>query len=192
MNDASAIYGHIVKSLGDRAWLTQDRRADRRIVDLYHGSLLTQDQERITTEFPKANSNIRCVIATIAFGMGVDVPDVKYIFHWGPSKTMLAYWQEVGRCSRNGEGGECYLFVPPRSLDVRRVDLEMIELCKGNECVRTGVLSNLVIPMMDVTELQSLKIRKSCMNQCSTCSCERCQCCSRCHDSCPCNNHEVI
>ena len=114
MNDASAIYGHIVHSLGDTAWLTQDRRADRRIVDLYHGSLQEDDQKRVTQEFPKQNSVIRCVVATIAFGMGVDVGDVKYVFHWGPSASMLSYWQEVGRCCRNGERGECYLLVPPR------------------------------------------------------------------------------
>ena len=99
--------------LGDKAWLTEARNPRFHLVDMYHSSLLIEDQKRITTTFTKGDSVIRCVVSTIAFDLGVDVPDVKYIFHWGPSKSPLQYWQEVGRCSRNETVGECFLFISP-------------------------------------------------------------------------------
>ena len=188
MTDAAAIYSHMVHSLGDRAWLSEDRRADKSLVDLYHGSILAEDQTRIIAEFPKPCSVIRCVVATIAFGMGIDVADVKYIFHWGPSPSMLEYWQQVGRCSRNGENGECFLFVSPRSLDSRRAESQTIQLCKLKERLRIGILQHLVIPMMDVSGLQHLRSRELCHNGCSKCACDLCLCCSLCHATCPCNN----
>ena len=70
--------------------------------------LCKMTQQRITLEFSKAQNNIRFVKATIAFGLDVDVRDIKYIFHWGPIKISRQYWQEDDRCSRNCERGECY------------------------------------------------------------------------------------
>ena len=119
--------------------------------------------------------------------MGVDVGDVKYIFHWGPSRSLLEYWQEVGRCSRMEKRGECYMFITPRSLDPRRMDSDMIDLCKSGKCLRAGILGHLVIPGMDVSPLQSLRGRKSCSANCGKCTCELCSCCSRCHATCRCN-----
>ena len=42
------------------------------------------------------------VIATIAFGMGVNAPDIVRVVHWGPSQNVLNFWQEVGRRARGG------------------------------------------------------------------------------------------
>ena len=80
-----------------------------KIIGMYHSS-----SQRITLDLTKEGSHVRCVRAIIAFGLGVDVRDIKYIFHWGLSKSPLQYWQEVDRCSRNGERGECYMYILPR------------------------------------------------------------------------------
>ena len=187
MTDAAAIYSHILHSVGDRAWLSEKRRADRRTIEIYHSCLQQEDQVRITSEFPKHNSMVRCVVSTIAFGMGVDIPDIKYVIHWGPSKTILDYWQEVGRCARNGDSGEAFLYIVPRSLDQRRVDSDMIKMCKSNDCIRIAILEHLIIPNMDVTRIQQLKGRELCHNSCSNCKCQLCLCCSYCNARCPCN-----
>ena len=173
--------------LGAKGWLTEARNPRFRLVDMYHSSLLTEDQKRITTTFTKVDSVIRCVVAIIAFGLGADVPDVKYIFHWGPSKSPLQYWQEVGRCSRNETVGECFLFVSPRSLDVRRMDEDMVSICKSSKCLRVSILEHLTIPGMDVSRLDSLRQRSSCNDNCSQCNCSLCSCCSRCTEVCECN-----
>jgi ATP-dependent helicase YprA (DUF1998 family) len=57
---------------------------------------------RIPRVFCKSNSNLRCLFSTIAFGLGMQVPDVDIVIHWGPSDDILQYWQEVGRCGHVG------------------------------------------------------------------------------------------
>jgi superfamily II DNA helicase RecQ len=53
----------------------------------------------VFAEFPKLDSKIRVLITTVAFGMGVNIPDISYVLHWGVPITVVAYWQEVGRCA---------------------------------------------------------------------------------------------
>ena len=53
---------------------------------------------------------LRVVIATIAFGMGLDCPNVRRIIHWGPSNDVEAYIQETGRAGRDGESAEALLY----------------------------------------------------------------------------------
>lgn len=187
MNIASDIYGYIMSRLGDLAWLTNIRDPYMRTVDVYHRSCTSEDQVRVTEEFTKEDSVIRCVIATIAFGMGVQVPDVRYVFHWGCSASPLSYWQEIGRCSRDGKSGTCYLYLYPGALDKRRVDEKMISICKNTQCLRIQLLEHLTVTGMNLCRIQELKEREICTKNCDGCKCKYCICCSRCIESCLCN-----
>jgi ATP-dependent DNA helicase RecQ len=67
-----------------------------------------------------AGGEVDVMVATIAFGMGVDKPDVRFVFHRDVSESVDAYYQELGRAGRNGEPARAILFYRPEDLGRRR------------------------------------------------------------------------
>jgi ATP-dependent DNA helicase RecQ len=70
----------------------------------YHAGLDKTVRERRLKQF--LNEDGAVVVATIAFGMGIDKPDVRYVIHADPPASIEAYWQEVGRAGRDGQPAE--------------------------------------------------------------------------------------
>jgi superfamily II DNA helicase RecQ len=54
------------------------------VVEMFHGELDVETKNQITKEFASPNSNIRLLVSTVAFGLGVNIPDVRTVLHWGP------------------------------------------------------------------------------------------------------------
>ena len=81
------------------------KQADNILVEIYHKSTHQHSKERILTEFKSGSSRIRCIIATVAFRMGLDIRDVQLVVHIFCLKYILSYWQEAGRCARDGRHG---------------------------------------------------------------------------------------
>ena len=74
----------------------------------YHAGLSTD--ERVATQEWWTHSNRNVVVATIAFGMGIDKADVRYVYHYNLPKGLESYSQEIGRAGRDGEPSLCELF----------------------------------------------------------------------------------
>jgi ATP-dependent DNA helicase RecQ len=72
---------------------------------MYHSSADKETQDGIINEFRRPEIMIRCLAATVACGMGIQISDIGIIIHWGCPKSVLSYWQESGGCARDGRKG---------------------------------------------------------------------------------------
>jgi len=77
----------------------------------YHAGLTAGTRRRVLRAF--LADHVHVIVATSAFGMGIDKPDVRQVLHWGPPPTLEAYYQEAGRAGRDGKAAECLVLWRP-------------------------------------------------------------------------------
>ncbi|XP_074000832.1 ATP-dependent DNA helicase Q4 [Numenius arquata] len=95
------------------------RRPLKWIADAYHAGLSAAERRRVQKAF--MSGQLRLVVATVAFGMGLDKPDVRGVVHYNMPKNFESYVQEIGRAGRDGEPAHCHLFLDPEGGDLHEL-----------------------------------------------------------------------
>ncbi|CAH6791102.1 ATP-dependent DNA helicase Q4 [Phodopus roborovskii] len=86
------------------------------IAEAYHAGMCSQERRRVQDAFMQGH--LRVVVATVAFGMGLDRPDVRAVLHLGLPPNFESYVQAIGRAGRDGKPAHCHLFLQPQGEDI--------------------------------------------------------------------------
>ncbi|WP_432936003.1 RecQ family ATP-dependent DNA helicase [Kribbella sp. CA-253562] len=97
---------------------TSSSRGGRLRAAAYHAGLRKAERARVHEDFLAGRLDV--VVATTAFGMGIDKPDVRYVLHAGVADSLDSYYQEIGRAGRDGEPAQAVLFHGAADLGLRR------------------------------------------------------------------------
>lgn len=147
-----------------------------RLVDMYTHCTHESVKESILKNFKRV-SPLRIVVATIAFGLGVDCPDVRQTIHWGVPEDMETFIQETGRAGRDGQLSCSLLFYGKRDLNKKHTSSQLIDYCKNE---RKLCCKKIVFADFDTCD----------MDQLST-STTGCLCCCVCKETCLCGQCEL-
>src|SRR4051794_28016827 len=127
----------------------------------YHGGMSARRRDAIQDDFMADRA--RVVVATTAFGMGLDKPDVRWVFHADIADSVDSYWQEVGRAGRDGEPARAILFYRPEDLGVRRffagsgtIEADQIERLAGAIAAAPGPVDP--VDLRDELDLSATKL----------------------------------
>ncbi|WP_170439041.1 DNA helicase RecQ [Ruegeria arenilitoris] len=88
----------------------------------YHGGMEAEDRRIVETRFAREDGLI--VVATVAFGMGIDKPDIRWVAHADLPKSIEAYYQEIGRAGRDGGPAETLTLFGPDDIRLRRSQID--------------------------------------------------------------------
>ena len=113
-----------------------------RLLTMYTRASTDEMKSSIMSIFSLENSSLRLVIATTSFSMGIDIPDIREVIHWGPPNDLEQYAQEIGRAGRDGKDSLAVLMFDKASRYTKQ-GMRLYAACK-DECRRKNLFSNFI------------------------------------------------
>ena len=184
IKDINDLFVMFLDQLNENIYANGDPTSvNNRHIEMFSAALSEKHKSRILERFTK-DSNLRVVIATIAFGMGIDIPDIRNIVLWGAPESVCHFWQQIGRCGRDGKSSKAIYYrksVP--SLMKSSKELKAIFQHDSTQCIRKKLLEYLWLPEMGALSSPQAE----CLSRCKDCRCFMCKCCAVCQKGCACN-----
>ena len=131
----------------------------------YHAGLSNEARKEYQENF--INDDIKIMVATNAFGMGIDKPNIRWVLHYNMPQSIENYYQEIGRAGRDGEDSECVLLFSPGDVHTQKYLVEvgienperkrvqykklqqMVDLVYSNMCYRKSILNYFGEPFLE-------------------------------------------
>lgn len=143
-----------------------------RLFAQYHSPQTQKMKDVILKQLCSADCTVRVIFATVALGMGVNIPNVRYVIHFGVPGSVRQYFQEIGRAGRDGKPATTVLYYNNRDIDSNRkgIDDDIRLYCRLND----GCLRKYILTTMDANKQDIISVLPGHM------------CCSYCRKLCTC------
>lgn len=132
----------------------------------YHGRMNAQEQEAVQEMFREGQ--VKIIIATKAFGMGIDKSDVRYVIHYNLPGDLESYFQEAGRAGRDGKQSYCILLYEKKDINTQRyfiekafpTDIQLNQLLGAIKRSPTKIFNSILVKPFDLAEESEIDIER--------------------------------
>lgn len=164
IKQCAVVCSTLMTLLGDKIYSSEERDPKTVLLEMLHSCTPQSNKDHILASFQSDQGPICVLVATIAFGMGIDCKQVHQTIHFGPAKNVECYMQESGRAGRDGAQSTAFMLY--QGMQLMHVEKDVKDYIKSKECRRKHLLSysDVVCHSKDPAHL--------CCDNCSTsCKC---------------------